>query len=459
MTIWHGGVVQDDLNPEVVSLVEAQTVPFVLIDRSYRIVSANQSYCESFGVTREQIIGKTCHEVSHRSSVPCHQNGEDCPHQAVFGTGKPHEVIHTHFDQLHRPEYARIRGVPVHGRHEVRYLGEAVMHVTDPDGISCDDMRMVGSSPAFLHCVEMLARAGESEASVLLMGESGVGKELAAQYLHKRSGRRDKPFLAINCAAIPENMFEDELFGHERGAFTGSIGRKQGLFELADGGTLFLDEVGEIPLTMQAKLLRILESGEFRRLGGTEVLRSDVRIVAATNRDLLALAEAGRYRLDLYYRIAGIDVHLPALRERRTDIPALADFMLRRMAGSGGKRCKLSEAAINKLLDYAFPGNVRELRNILAKAAAICRSHVIGAECIMLANPSAGQSLVRPERMSASVPAEPDTPVSQSSIAEMEAGYIAQMLQANNGHRRNVADILGISERTLYRKLKRYGLV
>ncbi len=449
---------QDELNPEVVSLVEAQTVPFVLIDHAYRIVSANQSYCESFGVAREQIIGKTCHEVSHRSAVPCHQNGEDCPHQAVFGTGQAHEVIHTHFDQLHRPEYARIRGVPIRGEHGVRYLGEAVMHVTDPDDISCDDMRMVGSSPAFLHCVEMLARAGESTASVLLMGESGVGKELAAQYLHKRSDRRDKPFLAINCAAIPENMFEDELFGHERGSFTGSIGRKQGLFELADGGTLFLDEVGEIPLSSQAKLLRILESGEFRRLGGTEVLRSDVRIVAATNRDLLSLAESGHYRLDLYYRIAGIDVHLPALRERHTDIPALADFMLRRMAGSGGKRCKLSEAAINKLLTYRFPGNVRELRNILAKAVAICRSHVIGPEYIMLANSPMTQPPLRQERAVTSPPAEPPVAASPSSIAEMEAGYIAQLLQANNGHRRNVADILGISERTLYRKLKRYGL-
>jgi len=451
------------LKPEVVSLIEAQTVPFVLIDRDYRIVGANQSYCDNYGMTLDQIVGKTCHEVSHRSATPCHHNGEDCPHQAVFRTGQTHEVMHTHFDQLNRPEYARIRGFPIHGEAGVRYLGEAVMHVTNPDEITCDDMRMVGSSPAFLHCVEMLARAGESDASVLLMGESGVGKELAAQYLHKRSLRRDKPFLAINCAAIPENMFEDELFGHERGAFTGCIGRKLGLFELADGGTLFLDEVGEIPLLLQAKLLRVLESGEFRRVGGTEVLRANVRIVAATNRNLLALADLGQYRLDLYYRIAGIDLRLPALRERRSDIPALADVMLRRISESSGQRHKLSDAAINKLLDYAFPGNVRELRNILVKAVAMCRNPVIGPEFVGL-----GHSAIPVVPNTVEPPVLPDHSIVQDpeharmrdniSMADVEQAHIAQLLQIHGGHRRKVADILGISERTLYRKLKRFGI-
>ncbi|BBP00151.1 sigma-54 interaction domain-containing protein [Sulfuriferula nivalis] len=448
------------LSPELLSLLEVQSAPFVLIDEQYQIVGANQAYCENYGISQQEIVGKHCYEVSHRSDVPCHQHGEDCPHQAVFSTAKQHEVIHTHFDRHHRPEYARIKGHPIMGEVGVRYLGELIVPIANPDELNCDEMRMVGHSPAFLHCVEMLARVAESEASVLLLGESGVGKELAAQYLHKRSSRHDKPFVAINCAAITETMFEDELFGHERGAFTGCIGRKQGLFELAHGGTLFLDEAGEIPLTMQAKLLRVLESGEYRRMGGTETLTADVRIVAATNRNLLDMAETGQYRLDLYYRIAGIDLRLPSLRERRIDIPALAETMLKRITEAGAPRCKLTDRALDKLMAYDFPGNVRELRNILLRAVAICNNSVIDAEQIVL-----GSSLNNAPQIDAS-PVLPNSGTVQEMqkvvagipITQLEADYIAELLKIHHGHRRNVADILGMSERTLYRKLKQYGL-
>ncbi|HET9114279.1 MAG TPA: sigma-54 dependent transcriptional regulator, partial [Burkholderiales bacterium] len=326
--------------------------------------------------------------------------------------------------------------------------------------------RMIGNSPAFLQCVELLSRTAQSEASVLLLGESGVGKELAAQYLHKRSRRRDKPFFAINCAAIADTMFEDELFGHERGAFTGCIGRKQGLFELAEGGTLFLDEVGEIPLSLQGKLLRVLESGEFRRVGGTETLQADVRIITATNSDLLKMMETGRFRPDLYYRISAIDLHLPSLRERRSDIPALAEAILKRIAVNGTPRCRLTDDALAKLAQYHFPGNVRELRNILLKAVAICHHYVISADYIVLGNMQP-ESLPQPAAVTgaSSEPAAAATSITASGesvqgvpMAQIEAGYIAELLHIHHGHRRNVADTLGISERTLYRKLKRYGL-
>lgn len=450
------------LGPELTSLLEVHAHPFVMIDANYQIVGANQAYCDNYGIAREQVVGQRCHEVSHRSAVPCHQNGEDCPHQAVFSSGNAHEVIHTHFDRHHRPEYARIKGYPIFDQVGVRYLGEAVLPIASPDELDCDEMRMVGSSPAFLHCVEMLSMTAQSEASVLLLGESGVGKELAAQYLHKRSSRRDKPFVAINCAAITETMFEDELFGHERGAFTGCIGRKQGLFEMADGGTLFLDEAGEIPLTMQAKLLRVLETGEFRRMGGTETLQADVRIIAATNRNLLEMAESGFYRLDLYYRIAGIDLRLPSLRERRSDIPALAETMLKRITRAGVPRCKLTDDAVAKLMQYDFPGNVRELRNILLKAVAISHHSIISAEQIVL-----GSAAAQPRPAMVEAGAVSELPQANSDlhqvvsgvpIAELEAKYIADLLRIHHGHRRNVADILGMSERTLYRKLKLYGL-
>ena len=450
------------LAPELQSLIDVQENPFVLIDEHYRIVAANRAYCTNYGIDQLEVVGKTCHEVSHRSNVPCHQNGEDCPHQAVFRTGQPHEVIHTHFDRHNRPEYARIKGHPIQGIGTQRYLGEAIYHIAGSDELDCGDMRMVGKSPAFLACLDHLTRAAESEAPILLLGESGVGKELAAQYIHRRSSRANKPFIAVNCASIAETMFEDELFGHERGAFTGCIGRKQGLFELADGGTLFLDEAGEIPPTMQAKLLRVLESGEFRRLGGTETQHADVRLVSATNRDLLEMAEAKHFRLDLYYRIAGIDLRLPNLSERRSDIPALVETMLKRITQAGAPRCKLTDEALEKLVNHSFPGNVRELRNILLKAVALSSHGIISAAHIHLGGNSPMQSHVHTHDMDSSDANQAPSQTAQASIgqsmAELEARHIADLLAQHQGHRRNVADVLGISERTLYRKLRVYGL-
>ena len=327
--------------------------------------------------------------------------------------------------------------------------------------MDCDDMRMIGRSPAFLNCVDNLTSAAESEAPILLFGESGVGKELAAQYIHKRSSRNTGQFVALDCAAISESLFESELFGHERGAFTGCVGRKLGLFELAHGGTLFLDELGEIPVSMQAKLLRVLESGEFRRVGGRETLKADVRLVSATNRDLLEMVDQGRFRLDLYYRISGIDIRLPPLRERLPDIPALAQAILARISQSSKVRYRLTDKAIAKLSAYDYPGNVRELRNILQKAAALSNG-VIGEEHILLASPrpstphfvnKAHNPLPEPNKPLAAVVAS-----GAPSMTEVEVRYISELLEKHHGHRRTVAGILGISERTLYRKLKHYQL-
>lgn len=446
------------LAPELQSLIDVQENPFVLIDENYRIVAANRAYCVTYGMDKDEVVGKTCHEVSHRSPVPCHRNGEDCPHQEVFRSGQPHEVIHTHFDRHNRPEYARIKGHPIQGPGHRRYLGEAIFHIANSDELDCEDTRMIGNSPAFLACLDQLTRAAESEAAILLLGESGVGKELAAQYIHRRSTRRNQPFIAVSCASITETLFEDELFGHERGAFTGCIGRRQGLFELADGGTLFLDEAGEIPPNMQAKLLRVLETGEFRRLGGTGTLRADVRLISATNRDLLEMAEANHFRLDLYYRIAGIDLRLPSLKERSNDIPALADAILQRITRAGAPRCRLTDDALEKLMRYSFPGNVRELRNILLKAVAMSSHGIISAAHIHLGGHSSMHSPVPSETPSGGTARTGMGSPAGSSIAELEAHHIAELLAGHHGHRRTVADVLGISERTLYRKLKRYNL-
>jgi transcriptional regulator with PAS, ATPase and Fis domain len=428
-------------------IIETNDRPFVVIDRDYRIVAANSAYCRQYGMARDEVLQRRCHEISHHSAKPCHENGELCPHLALFASGEASEVLHTHYDGGGHACRARIKGHALRDADGRLYLGEAVYPLEAELPLGCEEMRMVGHSPAFLACIDNLARVAECEASVLLYGESGVGKELAARFLHERSARAGRPFVAINCSAVPEAMFENELFGHERGAFTGSTGQKKGLYELADGGTLFLDEVAEIPLSQQAKLLRVLETGEFRRVGGTATLHADVRIVSATNRNLLDLVDEGRFREDFYYRIAGIDVALPALRERREDIPALAEALLVRLSGQGQTHCHLDKSAIQKLKHYAFPGNVRELRNLLQRALLRCRDGLIGADDL------AFQQDTPPP-----VVPTPRAKRTDPTLKSAEKDYIRDLLARHNGHRRTVADLLGVSERTLYRKLTRHGL-
>lgn len=429
------------------SLINTHDQPFVVIDRRYRIVAANQRYCASHGVTPAEVVGRRCHEISHHSTRPCHENGEACPHRALFERGEAVEVVHTHFHVDDQPERTRIRGHALRGADGATYLGEQMFPLETEPGSACDTLQMVGRSPAFLSCVDHLARVAESEASILLYGESGVGKELAARFIHARSNRAGAAFIVINCAAVPESLFESELFGHERGAFSGSGGLKKGLFELADGGMLFLDEVGEIPLAMQAKLLRVLETGEFRRVGGTQSLTADVRVVSATNRKLLDEVDAGRYRLDLYYRLAGIDVVLPPLRERAADLPELADFLLKRLGG-GQPACRLAPDALAALQAYDFPGNVRELRNLLQRAVLRCRDGLIHAADLRL-------PVMPPPAVST---AQNLPRASAASLRDLERIHLQSLLDAHNGHRARVAAALGITERTLYRKLKQHDL-
>ena len=426
-------------NLELQELIDANDQPFVVIDREYRIVAANRRYGDAYGVAPADIVGRHCYSVSHHATRPCHENGEACPHLALFERGEAVEVLHTHFHADDQPERTRIRGHALRGVNGERYLGEQLYPLEADAGTECDAMNMVGQSSAFLACVDHLARVADSEASVLLFGESGVGKELAARFIHARSARAGGAFIVINCAAVPENLFESELFGHERGAFSGSSGLKKGLFELADGGTLFLDEVAEIPLGLQAKLLRVLETGEFRRVGGTQTLKAAVRLVSGTNRRLRDEVDEKRFRPDLYYRLAGIDVNLPPLRDRREDIPGLAAFLLKRLAG-GRRACRLDTSALATLQAYDFPGNVRELRNLLQRAVLTCRDGVIRAADLHLPN--------------ATVSAPPVT----QPLAEVERSHIRALLDVHAGHRNRVAGALGITERTLYRKLKRYGL-
>ncbi|HXG02571.1 MAG TPA: sigma-54 dependent transcriptional regulator [Candidatus Binatia bacterium] len=295
-------------------------------------------------------------------------------------------------------------------------------------------------SPAMQAFVAQLREVAASEATVLLLGESGSGKELAARSLHRASPRRHGPFVPINCAAIPESLLESELFGHEKGAFTGAAHRRRGLFAEAHGGTLFLDEVAEMPVPLQAKLLRALQDKAVRPVGGRDEVRVDVRIVSATNRDLAARVRDGRFREDLYYRLAVIPLRLPSLRERPEDILPLARQFLARAAGAAGKALvDFSPEARSWLEAYRWPGNVRELENLVERAVALARGPVVHLDDL------------RPDLTG---PLSPDTGV-RPTLAELEDSYIRRVLAETRGDKRAAARILGVSVRTLQRRMPR----
>ena len=445
--------------PELESVIEAVESPFVIIDENYTIVAANSAYHQAYGISADKIVGQKCHQVSHHSDLPCHLNGEDCPHKKVFETGKPHQVLHIHFDHNNAEEHVRIKGTPIRTSSGKLYLGEAVYPLAQADELGCDEQRMLGTSPAFLACIEEMAGAAMSDIPILLNGESGVGKELAAQFIHKKSSRAAKPFIAIDCTAISEGIFESELFGHERGAFTGCVGRRHGLIESADGGTLFLDEVAEVPLAIQGRLLRALETGFYRRLGGREDLHVDVRIVCATHNNLRKMVEQGTFRADLYYRIAGISITIPPLRERRGDIAPLVSAIISNKRSHNGQPYKMTSEAMDLLKRYDFPGNIRELKNILQKAISLSNSNFISPELLKF-DEIANVYVISPlaDRRGESRQQNNTPPATNRSITEVEATHIESLLHQYNGHRAKVSEVLHISERTLYRKLKQYNL-
>ena len=328
-------------------------------------------------------------------------------------------------------------------RDEARRL-RAVVEVKESFG------GILGTSPAMQKVYDLLERVADSEASVLVTGESGTGKELVARALHDRGPRRGGPFVAVNCSAVPENLLESELFGHSKGAFTDARSDRLGLFSQAHGGTLFLDEIGEIPLLVQPKLLRALEERKVRPVGSNLEVDFDVRIVAATNRDLEAAVEEQRFREDLYFRINVIHVDLPPLRSRGTDVLTLAQHFLGRYALQAGKDVRgISPSAAQRLCDYEWPGNVRELRNCMERAVALTRFIDIDVEDL-------------PERVAkyrrSHVVVASDDPSELVPMEEVERRYIMRVVEAVGGNKTTASKILGLDRKTLYRKLERYKL-
>ncbi len=306
---------------------------------------------------------------------------------------------------------------------------------------------MVGESPELHAVLEVIRQAAPTRATVLVLGESGTGKELVAQALHEESPRKDKPFVKVSCAALSETLLESELFGHERGSFTGAQARKEGRFELADGGTLFLDEIGEISPATQVKLLRAVQTREFERVGGTQTLKVDVRLVAATNRDLAAEVRAGRFREDLYYRLNVVAVTLPPLRRRKSDIPLLVNCFLDKYDEAYGKQVRsLAPGTLDALLAYDWPGNVRELENAIERAVVLAKSSQLTADDLpaTLRGPRPGQR-------------EPGALIPGASMAQIEREAILRTLEMVSGSTLHAAEVLGISVRKIQYRLKQYS--
>ncbi|MGE3262423.1 MAG: sigma-54-dependent transcriptional regulator [Bacteriovoracia bacterium] len=304
---------------------------------------------------------------------------------------------------------------------------------------------LIGKSPMIVDVYKNLARAALSASSVLIVGESGTGKELVARAIHEHGARKDKRFLAINCGALTDSLLESELFGHAKGSFTGAVAEKRGLLEEVNGGTLFLDEIGDISPSLQVKLLRVLQDGEFKPVGSNEVRQTDLRVIAATHRNLEEMIKAGKFRDDLYYRLKVIEIALPPLRDRLEDLPELVNHFVAHYSDANGKRIShVSAEAMELLAQHTWPGNVRELEHSIERAVAM-----------------SGSSVLFPEDFSGMTPktaSEPLASAKRSSLEEMEKEHILRVLRETNYNKSKASNLLGIDRATLYRKAQRYGI-
>ncbi len=412
------------------SYLDDQADPKVLLDRRYRILAANKAYRHLFAGGAE-VVGKHCFAVSHHFELPCDEAGESCPLRQAVETEVTQRVLHLH----HTPsgeEHVDVEIAPVHDDEGGVCAYVESVRIVRHASTKLASARMVGRSRSFTQMLGLVMRVADAEATVLILGETGTGKELVAQAVHEHSQRVRGPFVAVDCSGLTETLFESELFGYEKGAFTGAHHRRIGLVESAAGGTLFLDEIGEVPLPQQAKLLRLIESGTYRRVGGVEMLRADFRLVAATHRDLRAMVARGEFREDLYYRLDVFPIGVPPLRERIDDLPLLVHALLARIAPH--RALRLDAKAMAALRAHRFPGNIRELRNLLERAALLADRETIGLEELAL------DAVVQ----------RSETPMPSAGPGRVELPDPG----LSSGSRRELARRLGISERTLYRRLR-----
>ena len=415
------------------------------INTDYRITSINRAAEQILGITEEEAVGKLCSDVLHANI---------CEHSCVL-----RETLRTGKNITNRTVYVvngmgdRIpisistallkddNGVVIGGVETFRDISD-IMELRKTIELSYSFEDIVSKNKRMREIFSILPDVAASSSSVLIEGPSGTGKELIARAIHNLSDRREKPLVTINCSALPENLIESELFGYRAGAFTDARKDKPGKITAAEGGTLFLDEVGELSTAVQVKLLRFLQEKTYEPLGGVEPRNADVRILAATNRNLYADVQQGRFREDFYYRLNIITITLPALKERMEDVPILVNHFIRRFNALTGKRIEgLTDRAMNMLYNYHYPGNIRELENIIEHAFVLCRDAYIDTVHI-------------PARLNSMGPRDDEVP----TLQEMERNYITRILDKNKGNRSRSAQELGIDQSTLWRKIKKYGI-
>lgn len=428
-------IATDKIDKMYARMLDTYDCPAILMSKDYEVLAANDSYTSAFGAIKKR-EGKapTCYQVSHGYNKPCDQAGENCPLQASLTSKSKERVLHIH-NTPRGKEHVDVELTPIlNDAGEIEYFIECLKPVLTASAQNSTHL-MVGSSPAFNTMLERIERVGKSNASVLLYGESGTGKELAAKAIHQSSAYCQNPFVAVECSGLSEQLFESEMFGHVKGAFTGATSDKQGLVEAAHNGTLFLDELGDVPLSLQVKLLRLIESGTYRPVGSTEPKVASFRLICATHKNLKDMMERGEFREDLFYRINVFPIYLPTLNERKGDIALLAESLLQKVC----KEKKLTRESLKWLSNYHFKGNIRELRNILERACIL--SHAENIQPVVLDEAVAIDAMMGQQDKS------------PSNIKDYEQHMIEQLMAKHNNNKQAVADEMNISLRTLYRKL------
>ncbi len=466
----HGARAGDSLSGEkmLAAILNSLAEAVITVGRDHRIAGFNRAAERLVGISADEALGNDCREVLRASFGPAQR---DCPMGELGDGGKPRVDVE---GTLVRAD-GRIVPVSaswafftdetgdVHGFVISFRSFEEIERIAEGRKSKFPFRDIVGKTPRIRRIFDLVEMVKDSDSTVLITGESGTGKGLFARAIHELSPRRERPFVKVNAAALTETLLESELFGHVKGAFTGAVADKVGRFEAADGGTIFLDEIGEISLSLQVKLLHVLQDHEFERVGSSRTQRADVRVIAATNRDLKEEMLAGRFREDLYYRLNVIPLVVPPLRERREDIPLLVDHVLKSLRKRGLDRVRaVSPEAMRCLIDYPWPGNVRELENVMERAAVCSRGAVLGVEDIAeeVREHARGRSKESPAASEAVPPAtrEDAPPPPPEDAPRGERDLLLHALEENRWNKGAAAAKLGIDRSTLWRKMKRLGI-
>ncbi len=420
-------------------MINAIDKPAIFIDTNYSIQAVNQLYRDLYD-TQITLNNSKCYEISHKADSPCDQHGESCPLKECAQTGKATSVIHIH-QTGSESAYCDILMRPVIDDDGITIGFLEIIDKLDYASHDVGKAELVGVSNAFQYMLKLINRGAKSEINILLSGETGTGKELAAKAIHQASDRSRNPFVVVECIGLAETLFESELFGYEKGAFTGALARKQGLVDLAHGGTLFLDEIGDVPLSQQVKLLRLIETGMYRPVGSMQYKKADFRLICASHKNLIELVKKEQFREDLYYRIAAFPIELPSLKQRVEDLPLLANHFL---SHSEFSNKRLSKKALSSLKHHSFPGNIRELKNLIERAAIISDDDLI--EQILVGDSAQDHHYVQGEQ------------IEIKPLEQVEAEYLKSLLSTNKQSIEELAIAMGISGRTLHRKLKKHSI-